>query len=215
VTLTASAEEPAATWKRVTDALPAPPLALRKPGSPYWFEHLPERKAVYFQYNAVLDDPKESIARFCERLFRFVDEKEVERLVIDMRFNDGGNNFLNQPLVHGLIRCDRINRKGRLFLLVGRNTFSAAMNGATDIERHTEAIFIGEPTGSSPNFVGESVIVILPYSKIWVSISDLYWQRSVAMDSRPWIAPRLHLPPTFADYRAGRDPALEAALAYR
>jgi hypothetical protein len=34
------------------------------------------------------------------------------------------------------------------------------------------------------------------------------------MDYRAWVAPELYLPPTFADFRAGRDPALAAALAW-
>ena len=129
-----------------------------------------------------------------------------------MRWNKGGNNFLNAPILEGLIRSTKINQPGKLFVIVGRNTFSAAMCGATQIERYTKAIMVGEPTGSSPNFIGETVIVKLPYSKMTASISDLYWQNSVAMDYRTWIAPRIYTPPTFAAYRAGRDLALEATL---
>ena len=47
------------------------------------------------------------------------------------------------------------------------------------------------------------------------SISDLYWQNSVAMDYRTWIGPTIYTPPTFETYRAKRDPALEAILAYQ
>jgi hypothetical protein len=47
------------------------------------------------------------------------------------------------------------------------------------------------------------------------SISDLYWQSSWPLDYRTWIAPLLYAPPSFALYRANRDPALEAILAYR
>ena len=53
-------------------------------------------------------------------------------------------------VLHRLIGCRKVNRRGRLFVIIGRATFSAAQNGATMIERHTEAIFVGEPTGSSP-----------------------------------------------------------------
>jgi hypothetical protein len=80
---------------------------------------------------------------------------------------------------------------------------------------HTNALFVGEPTGSSPNFIGETIRVELPYSKMTGSVSDLYWQTSWPMDHRPWIAPLLYTPPTFAAYRQGRDPALEAILNYR
>jgi hypothetical protein len=215
VILTAETDKVSDDWPHARKDATAPePLYLKNRRANYWFEILPEHKTVYCQYNAVADDPREPLSQFCERLFKFVNDNAVERLVIDMRWNGGGNNFLNRPLVHGLIRNNRINQRGKLFVIVGRQTFSAAMNGATDIERHTNAIFVGEPTGSSPNFVGESVGFELPYSKMRGSISDLYWQSSVAMDYRTWIAPLLYAPPSFELYRANRDPALEAIWAY-
>jgi tetratricopeptide (TPR) repeat protein len=216
VTLTATAGAPGDDWVNARAATPGPePHYLKKRKANYWFDYLPDSKTVYFQYNAVQNHPGETLEKFCARLFAFIEKTEVNRLVIDLRFNDGGNNFLNKPLIHGLIRCDKVNRRGKLFVIVGRNTFSAAQCGATQIERHAEALFVGEPTGSAPNFVGETVGLILPYSKMRGSISDLYWQNSVAMDYRTWIAPELYTPPTFAAYRAKRDPALEAILAYR
>lgn len=209
----ASAKEPTAEW--ITAHKDAPtPLTLKNRQAPYWFEYLPDSKTVFFAYNAVQDDPKEPLDRFCERLFKFIADNDVERLALDMRWNGGGNNFLNRPILEGLIRCDKINRRGRLFVIVGRNTFSAAMCGATQFERYTNALFVGEPTGSRPNFIGETNRVVLPYSKIRASISNLYWQNSVAMDYRTWIAPALYAPPTFASYKSGQDPAMDAILAY-
>lgn len=216
VELPVDSGDPTDSWVSARAAATAPsPLYLKNQRAPYWFEYLPAEKTVYLQYNAVQNDPKEHLDKFCGRLFKFVNEKDVDKLVIDMRFNGGGNNFLNRPLVSALARSDKVNRRGHLFVIIGRRTFSAAMNGATDIERETEAIFIGEPTGSCPNFVGESVPVVLPYSKMRGSISDLYWQRSVAMDYRTWIPPTIYIPPTFSDYSANRDPAMEAIFAYR
>lgn len=215
VVLPADAAGPDESWIEIAERAKAPlPLYLKNRESNYWFEHLPEEKLVYCQYNRVQNDAAEPIEPFAKRLFRFIDEHDdVERLVLDLRHNNGGNNFLNRPLVEGLMRCDKVNETGKLFVIVGRNTFSAAMCGATQIERHTKAIFVGEPTGSSPNFVGESTELTLPYSGIWVSISDLYWQNSIAMDYRTWIAPRLYAPPSIAAARANRDPAMEAILA--
>jgi sugar lactone lactonase YvrE len=215
VALPGDSGEPEGSWVSARKGAGAPePLYLKKRQVGYWFEYLPEKKLVYFQYNQVQDGGEETIEKFCGRLFRFIDDNEVRALVIDLRWNGGGNNFLNRPLVHGLIRCDKVNQPGKLFVVVGRNTFSAAMCAAADLERHTKAVFVGEPTGSSPNFVGESAVIVhLPYSKLRASISDLYWQNSVAMDYRTWIAPQIYTPPTFAAYRANRDPALEAILA--
>jgi hypothetical protein len=216
VKLTADAGRPDETWKTYSGASPGdPPLTLKNRSAPYWYEYLPAEKTVYFQYNAVRNDPKDPLDKFCERLFKFVNENDVEKFVIDLRWNGGGNTFLNEPIIHGLIKCDKINRKGKLFAIIGRQTFSAAQNCSVFIERHTKAIFVGEPSGSSPNFIGETVRIILPYSKMQGSISDLYWQSSWPMDYRTWIAPTLYAPPTFAAYAAKRDPAMEVILAYR
>jgi len=130
-----------------------------------------------------------------------------------MRFNGGGNTFLGQPLLHHLIACPAVNRRGALFVIIGRLTFSAAQNVATALEAHTQATFAGEPTGSRPNFIGESVPFELPVSKLQVNVADLYWQTGYPMDYRPWIAPQLYAPPTFASFSQNRDPALAAILA--
>jgi tetratricopeptide (TPR) repeat protein len=189
------------------------PLSFKNNEDSFWFEHVPERKLVYFQFNAVANKPNETLEKFCTRLFRFINDKEVENLVIDMRNNGGGNNFLNRALIHGLIRCDRVNRPRHLYVLVGRRTFSAAMNCSVDLERNTNAIFVGEPTGSSPNFVGETTILRLPCSGLRFSCSSLYWQSSTATDRRTWIAPELVAEPSLVAFASNRDPGLEAIFA--
>jgi hypothetical protein len=127
-----------------------------------------------------------------------------------MRLNDGGNTGLVLPLIHGLIKCEKINQPGKLFVIISRHTFSAAMNTTSMIEINTHATFVGEPTGSSPNFVGESTWFVLPYHKYKVYCSSRYWQFMTSTDRRTWIAPQIAAPLTFADYAANRDPAMEA-----
>jgi tetratricopeptide (TPR) repeat protein len=201
-------------WQSVrAERGPEVPLYLRHLDSNYWFEFLPERKLLFFQYNVVRDGP-EPLTNFLDRLFQFVDEHEADRLVIDLRWNTGGTRLLNQQLVHRLIRNDKVNQPGKLFVIVGRYTFSAGMMLATEIEQNTKAIFVGEPTGSSPNFVGQDVTFVLPFSGMRGSLSDLYWQSSSATDFRVWIAPLLYTPPSFELFRSNRDPAMEAILGY-
>lgn len=204
------------SWVTYAGTLNKPlPLYLKKTDASYWFEYLPESKLLYFQYNRVRNQGEESLAKFTERLFKFAADNEVEKLVIDMRWNNGGNTFLSQPLLYGLIRNEKLNQRGKLFVIIGRRTYSAAQNTATFFERHTNAIFVGEPTGSSPNFVGEETIFTLPYSKVLANVSDLYWQSAWPMDYRTWIAPQVYTPPTFAAFSASRDPALEAIISYK
>jgi tetratricopeptide (TPR) repeat protein len=191
------------------------PLHLRHRDLPYWFEYLPAADLVYFQYNAVRDHPAETFAAFCDRLFGFIEDRRPARLVIDMRWNGGGNTFLSQTLLHHLIACPVINRRGALFVIIGRLTFSAAQNTATAIDRETSAIFVGEPTGSRPNFIGESIYFELPFSKVRANAADLFWQTSWPWDHRTWIAPDIYAPPTFEAFSRGQDPAMDAILAIR
>lgn len=204
------------TWITYAQSLGTPlPLYLKNTVSHYWFEYFPENRVLYFQYNRVLNEKEEPLAKFSERLFKFIEEHEIDKLVIDMRWNNGGNTFLSRPLLYGLIKSDKVNQRGKLFVIIGRRTFSAAQNTSTFFERHTNAIFVGEPTGSSPNFVGEETPFTLPYSKVTVNVSDLYWQSAWPQDYRTWIAPQIYTPPSFAAYRENRDLAMEAILTYK
>jgi tetratricopeptide (TPR) repeat protein len=205
-----------AGWISLPDTVDAPmPLYLRNCDVPYWFEYLPDSRAVYFQFNGVADQPRESLADFSARLFTFIDNHDVTKLIIDLRWNGGGNTFLVQPLLHRLIGCTKINQPGCLYVIIGRGTFSAAQNTTTAIERETNAIFVGEPSGSRPNFIGETIPFQLPYSKTLVNVADLYWETSWPFDCRPWVAPELYAPPTFDSYSRNEDPALDAILSSR
>ena len=203
-------------WRRFVDTLSAPlPLYLRDPYRDYWFEYLAEPKTVYVQWNHVHDNPAEPIDRFFGRLSEFVQDHPVEKMVLDMRWNNGGDTGLVPVVLTSLIRDIKVDQPGKLFVITGHRTFSAAQNAATMIARFTPAIFAGDTTGSSPNFTGEDVPLQLPFSKIMVSISDLFWQSSWPTDNRVWIPPLIYCPPSFSEYRQNRDGALEAILNYR
>ncbi len=178
------------------------------------FVHWPGVDAVYTVYNEVKDEEDETVAQFSERLFRFIEAGQVGRLILDMRDNGGGNNYLSQPLLHGMIKSS-VNRPGGLFILTGRKTFSAAMNLVTRAERHTQALFIGEPSAAAPNHYGDPVFEQLPNTGLTYITSTLYWQDAQPDDKRQWIYPDIPVQETFDDWLRGRDGAIEAALAYK
>jgi hypothetical protein len=62
------------------------------------------------------------------------------------------------------------------------------MGQSSELERQTKAIFVGEPTGSSLNAIGEMNPVTLPYSKMSGSIARRGGGNSA--DTRTWIAPQ-------------------------
>ncbi|MBD0332183.1 MAG: hypothetical protein ICV66_05970 [Chitinophagaceae bacterium] len=202
-----------ANWVTLHQSLSNPvPLYLKDMKKIYWFEQIPGTKIVYLQWNSVRNDKTESLNQFTDRLMKFINENDVDKLVIDLRWNNGGNTMLTPYFINQIIKNDKINKRGNLFVITGRRTFSAAQNLATFLERQTNATFVGEPTGSSPNFVGEEDFITLPYSKLAMNVSDLYWQSSWPGDKRTWIAPLIYTPPTYKAYSMNRDEALEAIL---
>jgi hypothetical protein len=190
------------------------PRSLASREKMYWFEDLPDERAVYCQINGI-GNMQESFADFCERLFAAVERPEIDSLIVDLRFNGGGDTFQNVPLIEGIIRSDKLRQPGRLFVVIGRATFSAAQNTTSELERRTKAILVGEPTGSRPNFIGESLNIPLPYCGWNLSVSDLWWQHSMSMDYRIWTPPHLYAPPTAKAFREHKDPSLELIARYR
>ena len=53
-----------------------------------------------------------------ERIFAAIDAGQVERLVIDMRWNGGGNTFKEMPLLRQVIAHRKVNRRGALFVII-------------------------------------------------------------------------------------------------
>jgi len=202
------------SWVYIYSRTPGPmPLYLRDRTTRHWFESIPEDRTVYLAFNSVTDDPSQSITQLAAKLAPVLERNDVQKLIVDLRWNNGGNSLLLPPLIDTIARS-KVNQPGRLFVITSRYTYSAAMNATTFFERHTNAVFVGEPTPSSPNFVGESNLFTLPHTNLTVTISDLYWQSSWPFDRRTWVAPSLYAPLTRAAYTAKQDPALEAIRNY-
>lgn len=191
----------------------APTLFYEEKQNPLWMK--PVGAALYVRIDRISNGEghgSESFADFTDRIFRTAGESKATALIIDLRDNLGGQGHLTRPLLHRLIASDTYNREGGLYVLVGRKTFSAAMAFAAQLELHTHALFVGEPTGSRPNFVGESSIITLPYSQLSMSISSRYHQNGDSNDKRFWIPPDIPVPPDYQSLTEGRDPAIEAVL---
>jgi hypothetical protein len=206
---------PLARWKfagpRVRPDLPVP---LKNRENNYWFELREPSPTLYLQFNTVRDKSSESIAQFSERLNEFANARAFDRCVIDLRDNDGGDNTLFEPLVRVISENPNINRRNKLFTLIGRKTFSAAVNFTTELENRTATLLVGEPTMAGPNHFGDNRLFRLPNSRLVFFLSSVRHRRSDPSDTRPTHLPDIPVAVTYADYVAGRDPAMEAVLNY-
>lgn len=201
-------------WVSARDTASRPPLYLHNPDANYWFTYIDSLQLFYFQFNVVQDMQDVPFEKFVDSMFVKVNALAIRKMVIDIRRNNGGDNTLNKPLIHALIRCEKVNQKGMLFVIIGRNTFSAAVNLTADLESNTNAIFVGEPTAAGPNHYGETSAFHLPASKLLVLYSSQYWQSSFPWDKRSSIDPAIPIKMSSADFRNNQDPCLAAIIKY-
>lgn len=202
---------PGEEWLSVRDQSTTP-LYLKNLDKIYFFEYLPEEKTVYVRQSQVQDETDDPIPAFYARVFDFIENNKVERLVIDVRLNGGGNNYKNKPVVTGIIECKKINQPGKLFVILGRRTFSACQNLVNELDNYTNALFVGEPTSENINFYGDNRTVELPNSKIPVYLSFAWWQDKPQWENADWLAPDIAVDMSFDEYRTNQDPVLAAAL---
>lgn len=191
-----------------------PPLWQQNYQRTYWHQTLPELEALYFQFNQVRNqEDGPSIADYAKTVQADLEKSELPNLILDLRHNNGGNNFLIWPIVRLLVFHELEGDDHQVWVITGRNTFSACQNLINFIERVTDRVaFVGEPSSSKTNFTGEDTDVLLPYTGLKLSISSRYWQDSFPGDRRPYISVAMPVELSSADYFAGRDPVL-AALA--
>jgi hypothetical protein len=180
---------------------------LRDQAKPLWWTYLAESQTLFVQYNAV----EGGVTSIEDEILARAKRDDVSRVVVDLRHNGGGDNTTIGHL-EDVLRDPAINRPGRLVVLIGRITFSAAANFATDLEQSSAATFAGEAMGGSPNLYGDAREVSLPYGGQSVYVASRYWQRSTADDQRITIVPEIAAELSSDDYFSGRDPVLQAVF---
>ena len=178
----------------------------------YYYEYLPASKTLYVRHSQILDDKDEAIPAFYKKVFDFIDKNDVEKLVLDVRLNGGGNNYKNKPIVTGIIESKKINKPGKFFVIIGRRTFSACQNLVNELSNYTNAVFVGEPTSENINFYGDNRRIELPKTKLPVFLSFAWWQDKPQWENAPWLAPQLAVGMSFNEYKTNKDPVLEACL---
>jgi hypothetical protein len=184
------------------------PLYLANSAKALWVVRLAGGRAVYVGYNAV-SAPAPALLR---RIRRLALAAGTRRVIVDVRLNGGGDNTTYGPLLD-LFASKQVNRRGKLYLLIGRATFSAAANFAAEIDRATRAVIVGEPTGGGVETYGDTVPTLLPSLGWYVYVASRHHERKRGPnDHRLAVAPDVRIALTSAQYFAGQDPVLERAL---
>jgi len=137
----------------------------------------------------------------------------VERVIVDLRFNAGGDSRVVKPLIEGLKSRRSLCAQGHLYALIGPVTYSSGMMVAMDFKDELHAILVGEPTGGKPNGFGEVKRATLPNSNLAVYYPTKYF-RPISDADPDSIVPDLPVSLTLEDFIAGRDPIMEKAITH-
>jgi len=190
------------------------PVYWRHADENLWAEYLAESKTVFVKIHVLQDSREKTVSKFAREVGSLISSSPAERFVIDLRGCHGGDNQKFRSLLLEFLRSESLNQPGRLFVTTDRATFSAAVNAASDMERLSNSILVGEPTAGSPSSWGDPAKITLPNSGLIARISTVYWRDWTPDESRPSIAPDISTPLSSADYFAGRDPAMDAILQF-
>ncbi|MEP6865045.1 MAG: hypothetical protein ABJE66_30795 [Deltaproteobacteria bacterium] len=184
------------------------PLHLQGPNTAYWNKDVDG--LLYLAYNRCADDPRVGpFDKFAAVTLAYVDGHHIDRFVIDLRNNGGGNSRIIDPLLDGL--ASRPALAGRVFAIIGMHTFSSAVLNAMELRRRVHATLVGGPTGGKPSHYGEVKTFELPHSKLLVQYSTKFFEYpDFPGDS---VQPDLAVTVRAADWFEGRDPAIDAIVA--
>jgi hypothetical protein len=214
-------------WMTVLQAAPRIPLSLQ----------MPERVALaaplgvgrlYVRINANRDDDRGRLADQLAAIARQRPPAGWERIVVDLRFNEGGDERKTAAFTRDLPTL--LGARGDVWVLTGDATFSAAIITAARI-RHflgPRARIAGGPQGDGPRFWSDGgAPLILRNSGI--AIAHAWFLQDWRDGCRnPWLCmpnqwiygvsagrldPDLPVAWRFADYAAGLDTVLERVLA--
>lgn len=199
------------------EANPDLPLHMRGRRA-YWWTYLPESRTLYFQLNSISARSQHTKASLLETWSAALasgdlQSRPVDRFVLDLRYNSGGDGSLVPKLMRGIIKRDSIlAQPGRFFVVTSGKTFSAAAGFVAELLEYMEPILVGEPPGAGLNSSGDAGSVKLPYSGVVVSVSTRYTQSGPAHDTSGIIPVNVPVAMRGVDYFARQDPALDAIL---
>ncbi len=185
----------------------------------FWDSYQAADKIYYLQYNKCWSRELAknggeantaglpSFKEFEDRVFMTLKTKPVEKIVFDLRFNGGGNSLQGTSFAEKLAAYIKKNPGVKVYVVLGRVTFSSATLNALDFKRLMSAVFVGEDTGGKPSHFGEVRSFALPSSGLDVYYSTKYFRRGDGNENT--IAPDVKLESAFSDFIRGVDPVYE------
>lgn len=177
------------------------------PNQNYWYKYLEDEKLLYINYRSCRQMREKPFQIFSKEIWEFIDKNEVEKLVLDIRENRGGRSPILNPFIDDL-KNSEFNDKNKLYVIIGKDTYSSAILNAIDLKKNTNAYFVGEETGGNPNHYGEVEEFQLPNHKDYsVRYSTKYFNWNT--ESSDTLKPDKVIKESFESFINSKDPVLE------
>ncbi len=192
------------------------PLIYKDNDKKFWTSYSSGEQLFYIQMNSCTENDSLKFDDLQQTIIAETRKSKLQKLVIDLRRNVGGNSRLTYPLIYALMDYENQVENGQIFIITGRWTLSASIVFIDEIKKFCNPIIIGEPTGAGPNLFGEnSYNLKLPHSGLSVSYSSEWFQAAGPFVNAPWIAPDIYTPIKSWDYFNLRQPILNEIIDYK
>lgn len=183
------------------------PLFRQRPDESMWFTSLDDG-VFYINFRAYDNLRTNTAAVMAE-----IDRRRPAKVVLDMRDNGGGDfTAFRETMLAEILARSWLNDGDRLYVIIGREMFSAAMSNAADLSLRTNATLVGEPIGERPNSYQEVRFFSLPNSRLRAGVSVEYYEALPGAGDPAAIEPDISAPPTWRVFRRGEDDALSWIL---
>ncbi|ASD26221.1 S41 family peptidase [Brevundimonas diminuta] len=179
---------------------------------------------AYLRLNRTADQAgRTPLADWGREVLAELDRHPPAKLVIDLRFNTGGDLSKALPFIGSIAASALGQRPDGLAVLINGQTFSAGITQAAWLRLHSRARFFGEPVGDETSFWAEGDNVLLRHSGLTARYSDgghHYSSTPIPQSMRervvfslpaPSLEPDHRVGWSWDEYAAGLDPVLEAA----
>jgi len=212
-------------WVGVVPA--QPPLYLQEPERDFRVVWISEQDTVFVQFRRNSDGTDETIADFSDRVRDTIEAHRPRFIVVDHRFNGGGDYTTTAGLMTDLPGL--LPDGGRLYLLTGNATFSAGINSVAFARAAApdRVTIVGARIGDPERTWGETNSFELPNSRLGITFStglhdvangcyewpECYWTNYFFNVATGSLDPDYPVGIRFSDYVAGRDPVLEKVWA--
>ncbi len=162
------------------------------------------------QYNVCQESPDLPMATFTDTIKKELSEKSYKAIVLDLRYNSGGNSEVISPLLT-MIKTLKKDKDLKVYTLIGKNTFSSAIINAIQSKDELDSTLIGSATGGNVNGYGEVKTFELANHPFLVTYSTQYFQL-IEGYSKDSLYPDVEVIQTLEDYMDGKDTEIEWLL---